>query len=140
RRTCDPPSTMATEDSIRYDHSAGTALGLAGGSNGPIGMPIDQRYEGPVARTYTTLALERDLEVTGQPRILLNVSSTAKVAAFVAKLCDVSPDGTAVMVSRWSMNATHRESDSDPSFLKAGEIYELKFDLWATSYLFAKSH
>lgn len=97
-------------------------------------------FEGPFALTCTTPPLEEDLEVTGQPQTVLHFSSSTDITAFSAKLCDVAPDGTTVLVSRRALNATHRESHSKPTTLKPGTIYELRINMDVTSYLFREGH
>ena len=54
------------------------------------------------------------LEIIGRPQVVLNVRSTAPVMAFVAKLCDVAPDGTSALVCSGVLNATRRASLTNP--------------------------
>ena len=44
----------------------------------------------------------------------------APVAYLSARLCEVLPDGTSILVSRGILNLTHRESHSDPEPLVPG--------------------
>ena len=41
---------------------------------------------------------------------------------FAARLCDVAPDGSSALVTKGVLNATHRDSHSDPSPLVPGEV------------------
>jgi len=138
--------TMATNpqperDSYVYRASAGITSGiLAGGHIQPWAMPLDQRPDEAYSLIYSTPPLEHDVEVTGTPLAKLFVSSSADIAYFVAKLSDVAPDGISKLVSQGALNATHRNSDSEPEALKPGEIYELKFGLRSIAYVFPAGH
>jgi len=131
------PSYEHDQDATRYDPTAGM-------TNDPVyirsDLGIDQRGEDPRALVYATLPLESDVEVTGQPRVVLHVSSSTDIASFAVRLCDEAPDGTAQLVTRRALNATHRESHSEPTPLQAGTVYEIRIDMDATSYLFRKGH
>jgi putative CocE/NonD family hydrolase len=137
------PGKADGADSYDYRAAAvGAAAGMHGG--GPFApswvMPLDQRADEAFSLTYTTDKLEQDAEVTGLPRAILHVSSTADIAMFVVKLCDVAPDGTSALVTKGYLNATHRESHSQPSYLEPGEVYELDIELLACAYRFKAGH
>ena len=126
-------------DTFEYVPTVG-AMSLENQPGAAISMPLDQRLDEALSLTYATKPLKRDVEVTGYPRAMLFVSSSAEVAAFVAKLSDVAPDGSSSLVTRGWLNATHREGHEDPSYLDPGEIYELKIDMDPTSYMFREGH
>ena len=136
-----PAAPESGSDSYEYDPAVGITSGIhAGGSINPWGMPVDQRLDQAHSLVYTSAPLEEDLEVTGNPTAVLHVSSTADVAYFRVKLIDVAPDETAKLVRYGGLNATHRNSHSSPEPLETGAVHELKFDLKAMSYVFAKGH
>ena len=131
----------ANEDIYEYDPSVGiTSMGFLTGFGLDIGLPLDQRPDEVKSLTYTTESLHDSLELTGVPFVVLHVSSTANIAAFVAKLCDVSLDGSSALVSKGSLNITHRESNRHPSNIEPTRIYEIRIDLDALSYVFEKGH
>jgi hypothetical protein len=131
------PVQAHEQDPIRYNPVAGV-------TNDPVyiraSMGIDQRGEDGSALTYTSIPLEHDVEVTGQPRVVLHVSSSVDIVAFIARFCDEAPDGTVQLVSRRALNATHRASHRQPSPLKPGAVYEITIPLNATAYRFKKGH
>ena len=136
-----PAGTESGSDRYEYDPAAGITSGIhAGGSINPWGMPVDQRLDEAHSLVYTSEPLAEDLEVTGNPTAVLHVSSTADVVYFRVKLIDVAPDGTSKLVRYGGLNATHRNSHSSPEPLEPGAVHELKFDLKAMSYVFAKGH
>ena len=107
------------DDSLRYDPSAGlTTLGLITGFAKDVGLPLDQRAEEPKSLVYTTAPLTEDVELGGFPTAVLHVSSTAVEANFVARLCDVAPDGSSLLVSKGMLNATHHSSSENPEKLE----------------------
>ena len=128
-------------DQYTYNPAVGVMSGiLARGNVPPFAMPLDQRLDEAYSLTYTSAPLQSDLEVTGNPSADLYVSSSADVAHFVVKICDVTPDGTSKMITDGGLNATHRASHSKPEPLKPGQVYELKFDLKSVSYIFPAGH
>jgi putative CocE/NonD family hydrolase len=106
----------------------------------PLVLPADQRAEEAYSAVFTSPALTEPLEIFGRPQLSLWVDSDAEVITFAARLCDVAPDGSSALVTKGVLNATHRDSHSDPSPLIPGELYELTIDLDATSWLFEPGH
>src|ERR1043166_4034503 len=86
-------------DDYRYKADVGVAAGryVIGQFPRGAGLPTDQRPDEAYSLSFTTAPLEADVEVTGQPRAILFVSSTADIAYFSVKLCDVAPDGTSLL-------------------------------------------
>jgi len=89
---------------------------------------------------YTSSPLERELEVTGPIKVHLFASSSAPDTDFTAKLVDVRPDGYAQNLQDGIIRARFRSSESQPSPIEPGRVYEFVIDLWATSHLFATGH
>ena len=106
----------------------------------PFGLPTDQRVDEIHSLNYTSAPLDEPLEVFGRPRVLLHASSTAPVMAFVARLCDVAEDGSSALICTGVLNATRRDSLSDPTALEPGKVYELEVELDATGWRFAAGH
>ena len=90
--------------------------------------------------TYTTDALMEDLEVAGPVTVVLHAASSAPDTDFVARLCDVFPDGRSILVTDGILRARYRDSRSRPRPLQAGKVYELEIDLWSTAWLFRAGH
>jgi len=104
--------------------------------------------------TYTTAPLEHDLEVTGAPVVMLEVSSDHADGAFFVYLEDVDPAGRSRYVTEGGLRAVHRRPyepkhlgeplhsfrQDDALPLVPGEMTELEFRMWPTSVLFRKGH
>jgi putative CocE/NonD family hydrolase len=136
-----PEAIVPASEYDEYEYKP--TIGLAGGlwSGGvPFGLPTDQRVDEIDALTYTTAPLETEAEICGWPQVTLHVASTAPVMAFVARLCDVAPDGSSALVCSGVLNGTRRDSLETPEPMEAGAVYELKFKLDATAWRFCRGH
>lgn len=107
--------------------------------------------------TYTSEALDKDVEVTGHPVVTLHVASDRTDGVFFVYLEDVDPAGAVSLITEGQLRALHRKlSDEAPPYvsptpyhtylrkdaapLEPGQPTELIFDLLPTSYLFRKGH
>lgn len=102
-----------------------------------------QQDQGPVDRrslTFTSPALAEDLEIAGPVRLHLSASSSAVDTDWVARLCDVAPEGTSLNVVEGVLRARFRASGSLPSLLEPGRIYTYELDMSATDYVFKAGH
>jgi putative CocE/NonD family hydrolase len=95
---------------------------------------------------FQSVALPRDVEVTGPVVIHLWVSSSAPDTDFTAKLLDVhpaSPDypqGFAMNITDGILRCRYRRSPAQPVFLQAGEAVEIAIEPMPTSNLFKAGH
>lgn len=103
-------------------------------------LPVEQRHDDVHSLLFETAPIKSDLEIIGEPTLEVSFSATAKVAGLCAHLVDVAPDGTAVMVSKGYLNATRRNSWSDPEPLTPGTPYPLKVTLDCTAWRFRAGH
>lgn len=105
--------------------------------------PKDQRLieERDDVLVYTSEPLEEDLEVTGPVRVNLFVSSSAPDTDFVARLCDVYPEGRSINITEGVLRARFRDHQWDkPVLLQPGETIEMPIDLQPTSNVFKRGH
>ena len=101
-------------------------------------QPVEARSD---VLTFTSDVLEADLEVTGPVTMTLWASSSAPDTDFVARLCDVYPDGRSMNITKGVIRARFRESVwGSPKLLDPDQVYEFTIDLQATSNLFRKGH
>jgi len=126
-------------EGFRYEPTVGVAGGLWSGGLA-VGLPGDQRPDEAISLVFTSAPLPELIEVLGRPRAMLYAASSAQVAAFVVKLCDVAPDGSSALVTRGILNGTRRRSLAEPVPMVPGEIYELAIDLDATGWIFERGH
>jgi hypothetical protein len=133
-----PPSSPA-HDQYTYHPAVGLTGGLWSGGV-PFGLPTDQRPDEAYSLVYTSAPLDQKLAILGWPRAILHISSTAEVMAFNASLCDVAPDGTSALVAKGILNATRRESLTDPTPIVPGQVYELAIEIDCTGWVFEPGH
>ena len=100
--------------------------------------PVEARAD---VRSYTTPPLARDLEVTGPVVVKLHASTTARDTDFVARLCDVYPDGRSIGIAEGILRARFRNDVwGQPTLLEPGRVYEFTIDLQVTSNVFRAGH
>jgi len=106
------------------------------------GGPYDQQplLGRPDVLVYTTAPLKKDVEVTGPITVTLFAASSARDTDFVAKLDDVYPDGTSMLIEYGVQRARYRDSESHPTLIEPGRIYRYDIHVWPTSNLFKAGH
>jgi putative CocE/NonD family hydrolase len=79
---------------------------------------------------FTSAPLEEDIEVTGRVRMVMHAASSASSTDWVARLCDVHPDGRSFNIC----DGILRVSEG------ADECARREIDLWSTSNVFLRGH
>ena len=139
--------TTTTGTNTRWDNAVGGA---------PLMIYPDLAANDAKSLTYTTPALEADLNVTGHPVLTLWVSSSTNDADVIVLLEEVDDAGVSHYVSEGVLRASHRELAEAPwdnlglpfqrSFaedvrpLPDGEPGELVMDLLPTANVFNAGH
>jgi uncharacterized protein len=93
--------------------------------------------------TYDSDLLTEDLEVTGQIRAEIYVSSDAPDLDLYVKLIDVSPDGTAfnlMSTGHEVLRASYRDATAERKLLKPGQVVKLTLDNLLTANTFKAGH
>jgi putative CocE/NonD family hydrolase len=107
------------------------------------GIPLAARHDVVV---FETPVLETSLAVVGPIKVKLWVSSDALDTDFTAKLVDVHspnadyPCGYAMNIADGIFRCRFRDSWSEPTLMKPGNIYEITIDLGATANVFQRGH
>ena len=81
---------------------------------------VDQRAEDGRALSFTSGRCSERIELLGNARVELELDSDRPVAQIAARLCDVAPDGSSLLVTRGVLNLTHRDSHEHPEPLEPG--------------------
>lgn len=100
----------------------------------PWGQSADQRHDDAESMTWEWDAGRRTL--LGHPVARLRVSADRPVASLAVRLCDVFADGASGLVTRGTLNLTHRVGHTDPAPLRPGEVYDVEVALDACAYAF----
>jgi len=110
----------------------------AGADAGPKDQqPTEERAD---VLTYTSLPLERPIEVTGPLRMNLWAATSAPDTDFVARLCDVYPDGRSMILAEGVIRARFRRGYETATPVEPGDIMAFEIDLVATSNVFLPGH
>lgn len=94
--------------------------------------PVDQtkvEARGDVL-VFSSEPLEEDIEVTGRVRIVIHAESSEPSTDWVARLCDVHPDGRSLNLCDGILRVT----------TGAQECRRYEIDLWSTSNVFLRGH
>jgi hypothetical protein len=142
----DAPADEAPDEFL-YD-PADPAPTLGGQTSLPARMmrmnsgPVDQGpLEGrPDVLRYVSAPVDRPLEITGPLTLVLQAATDAEDTDFVAKLTDVHPDGTAIVLAEGVLRARFREGYDRETPVEPGRPYEYSIDLGSTSNVFLPGH
>ncbi len=115
-----------------------------GGRN--LGLPAGSMDQRPVEigrddiLIYTSEVLGENLEISGPIEVVLSASSNCTDTDFTAKVIDVHPDGSTMLVGDAIIRARFRESMSDPVLMEPDTVYEFTINLGDMSYEFMAGH
>ena len=150
-----PTGSASYQDWYVYNPLAGASVPM--GKDGPDGFlpyaPLDQRIDEPQGLTYTTPALTTQLHLAGPSEFRFWAVTEGSDMAWVARLEDVAPDGSASLITQGWLRASFRYVDPKDSpagdpFLPddrdtpvvIGQTTEYRMDIWDTAYTLAPGH
>jgi putative CocE/NonD family hydrolase len=91
--------------------------------------------------TYTSVPLERDVEVTGEVHLVLHAASSAPDTDWTGKLVDVHPDGRALSVVDSIVRARYRDGvGRSPRMLTPDRPERYAITLGPTSIVLRRGH
>src|SRR5262249_49275473 len=104
--------------------------------------PPDQRplEERPDVLAHRSAPPGEPPEGTGPPSLGLHAASSAPDTDFVAKLCDVAPDGFSRIIAEGVLRTRFAEDRERPGLREPNRPYEYTIDLVATSNTFLAGH
>lgn len=100
----------------------------------------DQRPDDERSLTFDTETLAEPLEVLGRPVARLRLRSDRPLALVSARLEDVAPDGTSLLVSWGMLNLAHRDSHAHPEPLVPGDEYDIEVAMRVCGHRFEAGH
>jgi len=144
---CERPPADSEPDTYVYD-PADPAPTIGGPTSLPAAFmrtnsgPMDQRRveERADVLVYTSEPLNEPLEATGPLRMVLYAASSAPDTDFLAKLCDVEPDGFSRILAEGIVRARYRDGYERALPVEPERVYRYEIDLVATSNLFLPGH
>jgi putative CocE/NonD family hydrolase len=124
----------------RGEQTAGLDAGALTADGGYGDWPPDQRAEDGRSLTFTSGPLGEAVEILGNVRVSLTVTSDRPGASVVVRLCDVAPDGESLLVTRDLFNLTHAESHDRAVPLVPGQPVRAEFGLKVIAHRFEAGH
>jgi uncharacterized protein len=120
-------------EGLRLEVGTDLLCGLDGGvwcADGTRGEgAVDQRGEDGRSLCFSSAPLPERIELLGNARVELELESDRPVAQLAARLCDVAPDGSSLLVTRGVLNLTHRDSHEHPAPLEPGASTRVVLEL-----------
>jgi putative CocE/NonD family hydrolase len=164
-RTADqwpPVKTTATKYFLQNDRSLKTSTQAHGASSTltytydpanpaptvggiQLSIPAGPRDQNKVEErddvlVFTSAALTNPIEVTGRVRAKVWISTDTPDTDFIARFCDVYPDGRSFNLCEGAIRARFCEGTDREIFMEPGKIYAIDIDLWSTSVIFNTGH
>jgi uncharacterized protein len=153
-----PPPAVHRELALRADGTLGDADGDAGArAYMTLGAGLNRAQpssaDPPASLTWTSVPLEKELDMVGHLELHLDASSTALDTAWIAILQDVDADGHASEVTGGYLRASLREVDEaashpgdpavpcrHPQLVPIGEVVHYRVPLVANARRFPAGH
>ena len=132
------PERFVYQPEAPLPSQGGALLGGKGGARDQRG--VEERSD---VLVYTSAALERDLDIAGDVKLVLHAASSACDTDFTAVLVDVAPSGPALNVAQGIQRARWRgltTRDKEPAWMPPGEPVRLEIDLGPTAWHFGSGH
>jgi putative CocE/NonD family hydrolase len=100
----------------------------------------DQREDDAHSLCFDSAPLVERLEILGAPEVRVVVASDRPAAFLLARLCDVSPEGSSTRVSYGVLNLTHRAGHETCQSLEPGQPVEVTLRLNDVAHAFPPGH
>lgn len=107
---------------------------------GPGEMPDDQTEDNARSLSFWSEELTQDTVVLGAPRLSLRLSGNRPKGQIIARLSDVRPDGTAMLISHGFLNLRHRDGFDRKQDLIPGEEFDAQIILDQCAYRLPAGH
>ncbi len=130
----DKPMLFPTSQTVGLNAGVWFPMGAAGE------FPGDQRSADSGSLCFTSEAFYDGMEILGNPEATVMLSADQTEALLAARLCDIAPDGSSLLVSWGLLNLTHRNGHENPEALDPGEKFTVKVQLNACAHALKSGH
>ena len=130
----DKPMLLLTSQTVGLNAGVWFPMGAAGE------FPGDQRSADSGSLCFTSEAFYDGMEILGNPEATVTLSADQTEALLAARLCDIAPDGSSLLVSWGLLNLTHRNGHENPEALDPGEKFTAKVQLNACAHALKSGH
>ena len=150
-----PTGRDSYQESYVYDPTAGSSIPID--KEGPDGFlpyaPLDQRFDEPHGLTYTTPPLSKALHLAGPTELRFWAITEGSDMAWVGRLVDVAPDGSARLITSGWLRASFRKVDPKRSRdgapylpddqqlpVNIGQEIKYRMDIWDMAWTLKPGH
>ena len=144
RLTASAPTRGTGADRYVYDphHPVPSRGGRHFKIGGSLAGPFDQyRIESRQdVLVYTSEPLESDLQVVGDCRLRLFITTDVVDTDFAAKVCDVDEAGVSFNITDGITRMKWRSGTAEPDLLEPGKMYEVLVDMGNIAHVFRAGH
>ncbi|WP_135828452.1 CocE/NonD family hydrolase [Halorussus halobius] len=102
--------------------------------------PTDTNADDARSMSFETEPFESAVELTGTGEARLRITSTVEDPYLAVRLLDVSPDGSATLVTHGELRAKHRRGFDESDELTPGTEYAVTVPLKPKSHVFEPGH
>ncbi|MEM1298713.1 MAG: CocE/NonD family hydrolase [Pseudomonadota bacterium] len=103
-------------------------------------LPTDQRMDDGLSVCWETEAMEATLDLSGRAMLKAKVAIDQPQGNLIARLMDVHPDGTSMLISRGVLNLCHRNGQEAPEPMVPGEAFPVELQLDECCYRIREGH
>ena len=107
---------------------------------GPGELPDDQSQDDALSLCFESIVQPVAVELLGAPKLMLRLSSDQPRAQIIARLCDVRPDGSSMLIGLGLLNLRHRNSFEHPEDLVADQFVDIELTLDQCAYRLPAGH
>ncbi|MEO0829409.1 MAG: CocE/NonD family hydrolase [Pseudomonadota bacterium] len=127
--------------SVRSD----AACGDGAGAFFPFGfepgdLPGDQSGDDAISMTFDGAPATSQHLIVGAPRLKMRIAADQPRAQVCARLCDVRPDGTSMLISHGMLNLRLRNGLDRMEDLDPGTFYDVEVELDHCAYVLPAGH
>ncbi len=130
----DKPMLFPTSQTVGLNAGVWFPMGAAGE------FPGDQRSADSGSLCFTSESFYDGMEILGNPEATVMLSADQTEGLLAARLCDIAPDGSSLLVSWGLLNLTHRNGHENPEALDPGEKFTAKIQLNACAHALKSRH
>ena len=118
--------------------------GVHGGEYLPLwfgpDFPTDQRRDDALSICFDSRPLDQDLNILGNPKLMLAVSSDKTCGQLTARLSDVAPDGQVTRVTYGTINLSNRDALDSGQTVSVDEVYAIEIQMDFIAQTIPKGH
>lgn len=107
---------------------------------GPGELPDDQNHDDALSLCFESIVQPEAVELLGAPQLMLRLSSDQPRAQIIARLCDVRPNGSSMLIGLGMLNLRHRNSFEHPEDLVPDQFYDIELTLDQCAYRLPAGH